>query len=88
MTVTCSLLSEKAQAWIENEPKASFVNGAFVSRGMGTFPGQDPATTQTRCELSMGDATTVDQAVRAADDAFKAWRDTPPAERAACRARL
>ncbi|MCW8925978.1 MAG: CoA-acylating methylmalonate-semialdehyde dehydrogenase, partial [Xanthomonadales bacterium] len=42
----------------------------------------NPATGQVARQVAMASKTTVEQAIAAADAAFPAWRDTPPAKRA------
>src|SRR5437762_679351 len=43
-----------------------------------------PATGESLGSVSVADAQDVDRAVRAANDGFERWRDTPAQERAAC----
>ena len=46
-----------------------------------TFPTLDPATNAVLAHVAAGDAATIDQAARAAAEAFRIWRDVPGARR-------
>jgi malonate-semialdehyde dehydrogenase (acetylating)/methylmalonate-semialdehyde dehydrogenase len=49
---------------------------------VATSPVHNPSTGEVIAEAPLGTAKHVDEAVQAAHDAFPAWRDTPPVERA------
>jgi acyl-CoA reductase-like NAD-dependent aldehyde dehydrogenase len=51
------------------------------AEGGQTVPTVDPATNRTIVEVAAAQAADVDRAVRAARDAFPAWRDLAPEER-------
>mgnify|MGYP001824937259 FL=1 len=59
-----------------------FVNGAERSDDNRPLPVTNPATGQVIRQVAMASAGTVAEAVDAAQAAFPAWRDTPPARRA------
>ena len=59
-----------------------FVNGAERSDDNRPLPVTNPATGQVIRQVAMASAGTVAEAVDAAQAAFPAWRDTPPAKRA------
>jgi malonate-semialdehyde dehydrogenase (acetylating)/methylmalonate-semialdehyde dehydrogenase len=52
-----------------------------MARGRAA-PVHDPANGRVIAELTLADVDTTNAAVQAAKDAFPAWRDTPPAQRA------
>ena len=58
-----------------------WINGEHLSEAR-SLPVSNPATGETIREVADGDAETVARAVAAAEAAFPAWRDTPPAKRA------
>ncbi len=60
-----------------------FINGQFVDSGPEWFEDFDPATHETLTKIASGDATIVEQAAQAAQQAFvQVWRDMPGRERA------
>ena len=60
------------------------IGGEWVPAASGqTIAVIDPSTGETLADVPRGAAADVDAAVRAATDAFPAWRDTSPSERAA-----
>jgi malonate-semialdehyde dehydrogenase (acetylating)/methylmalonate-semialdehyde dehydrogenase len=59
----------------------SLVGGKQMARGRAA-PVHDPANGRVIAELTLADVDTTNAAVQAAKDAFPAWRDTPPAQRA------
>lgn len=59
-----------------------FINGVDVSNENRLIPVTDPATGRVTGEVVVADNGTVASAVSAAEDAFPAWRDTPPLKRA------
>ena len=62
----------------------SYVNGEYVSNQDGaTFDTRHPGTDQVICEVEIAGQHEVDNAVRAASDAFESWSETPAAERGA-----
>src|SRR5919198_896880 len=62
---------------------AHLIGGEWVpARGGETFDVINPATGDLLLRVPRGRAEDIDAAVRAAEDAFPAWRDTSPAVRA------
>ena len=59
------------------------IGGEWVPAASGeTFPVINPATGETIMHVPRGDAADIDAAVSAATEAFGAWRDTSPSQRA------
>lgn len=58
------------------------IDGEACVGGSRRAPVFNPSTGETIHEVPLADAATVAQAVAAAQAAFPAWRDTPPAKRA------
>ena len=62
-----------------------YYGGAWhASVGGGEMPVGSPATGESLGSVRVADAQDVDRAVRAAQEGFERWRDTPAQERAAC----
>jgi malonate-semialdehyde dehydrogenase (acetylating)/methylmalonate-semialdehyde dehydrogenase len=60
-----------------------FIGGQWREvSGVATSPVFNPSRGEKIADVPMGGAKIVDEAVQAAADAFPAWRDTPPIERA------
>ena len=60
----------------------NFVNGQYVDAADGrTIPVVNPATGEQYATAPLSGAADIDAAMRAASDAFDAWRDTPPKDR-------
>lgn len=59
-----------------------FINGNEVSDDNRPEPITNPATGQVTRHVAMASKATVEDAIAAAEAAFPAWRDTPPAKRA------
>ena len=59
-----------------------FINGEFVADSNRPEPVTNPATGQVTRHVAMASQATVEEAIAAADNAFPAWRDTPPIKRA------
>ena len=59
-----------------------FINGARTADDNRPQPVFNPATGEETKRVAMASKATVDTAIAAADAAFPAWRDTPPAKRA------
>ena len=59
-----------------------FINGQEVADDNRPLPITNPATGQVIRHVAMASKATVEEAIAAADTAFPAWRDTPPAKRA------
>lgn len=61
----------------------NYINGAFIDsasdRALDVF---NPATNEVITQVPLSTAADLDSAVSAAQNAFKSWRRTPPAERA------
>ncbi|WP_046157241.1 CoA-acylating methylmalonate-semialdehyde dehydrogenase [Chromobacterium vaccinii] len=58
------------------------INGEACDGGSRRAPIFNPSTGEAIADVQLADAATVAQAVEAAQAAFPAWRDTPPAKRA------
>ncbi|WP_136248705.1 CoA-acylating methylmalonate-semialdehyde dehydrogenase [Halomonas borealis] len=58
------------------------INGARVDRDGRTQDIYNPSTGEVAGQVSLASQATVEQAIAAAQAAFPAWRDTPPAKRA------
>jgi malonate-semialdehyde dehydrogenase (acetylating)/methylmalonate-semialdehyde dehydrogenase len=59
-----------------------FINGLDVADDNRPEPIYNPATGELTKRVAMASKTTVEEAITAAEAAFPAWRDTPPAKRA------
>jgi len=59
-----------------------FINGQDVTDDNRLLPITNPATGQVVRHVAMASKATVEDAIAAAEAAFPAWRDTPPAKRA------
>jgi len=59
-----------------------YIGGAEVADDNRPAPVHNPATGQVTKQVAMASRTTVQSAIAAAEAAFPAWRDTPPAKRA------
>jgi malonate-semialdehyde dehydrogenase (acetylating)/methylmalonate-semialdehyde dehydrogenase len=59
-----------------------FIGGKEVSGGTRKAEVFNPATGEVSRMVSLADAATLDSAVQAAQDAYPAWRQTPPQKRA------
>ncbi len=59
-----------------------FIDGQAVADASRTQPVYDPATGAVSKHVALASAATTQSAIAAAQAAFPAWRDTPPAKRA------
>ena len=59
-----------------------FINGEGVADDNRPIPVTNPATGETTKHVAMASKATVEDAIAAAEAAFPAWRNTPPAKRA------
>src|SRR5438105_134845 len=59
----------------------NFVGGGWVTPAGAPVPVNNPATREHLADVPLSSASDVDRAVRAAVDAFPAWRRTPPGDR-------
>ena len=59
-----------------------FINGTDVADDNRPLPVMNPATGEVSRYVAMASKATVEEAVAAAESAFPAWRNTPPAKRA------
>ena len=59
-----------------------FINGTDVADDNRPAPVYNPATGEQTKHVAMASKATVEDAIAAAEAAFPAWRDTPPAKRA------
>ncbi|WP_428832378.1 aldehyde dehydrogenase family protein [Chromobacterium piscinae] len=57
------------------------IHGEACDGGSRRAPVFNPSTGEAIADVQLADAATVAQAVAAAQAAFPAWRDTPPAKR-------
>ena len=58
------------------------INGEIVSMGDPTQNVQNHSTGEVSKQVEIASKTTVDKAIKAAQEAFPAWRATPPLKRA------
>ena len=58
------------------------INGEIVSMGDPTQNVYNPSTGEVSKQVEIASKTTVDKAIKAAQEAFPAWRATPPLKRA------
>ncbi|HAC69194.1 MAG TPA: methylmalonate-semialdehyde dehydrogenase (CoA acylating), partial [Pseudomonas sp.] len=58
------------------------IGGQLVDGGSRRAPVYNPSTGAVIREVPLADAATLQQAIDAAQAAFPAWRNTPPAKRA------
>ena len=59
-----------------------YINGADVADAGRSMPVTNPATGAVVRQVAIGSRATVESAIAAAEAAFPAWRNTPPAKRA------
>ena len=59
-----------------------FINGNYIADDNRPAPVTDPATGKVTKHVAMAAKSTVEGAIAAAEAAFPAWRNTPPAKRA------
>lgn len=59
-----------------------FINGREVSDANRLAPVMNPATGEVARQVAMASKQTVEEAIAAAQQAYPAWRDTPPLKRA------
>ena len=59
-----------------------FINGEDVADDNRPEPVTNPATGEVTKHVAMATRSTVEDAIAAAEAAFPAWRNTPPAKRA------
>ena len=59
-----------------------FINGQDVADDNRPLPVTNPATGKVVRQVAMATKATVEDAIAAAEAAFPAWRNTPPAKRA------
>ncbi len=74
---------QQAERYLErfrNQPVLNRIAGEDLDTGV-YFENMSPIDLQTLCEVSRGDAATIDQAAKAARDAFQSWSQTSGAER-------
>ena len=64
------------------EQIAHLIGGRKTADGERTLPLNNPATGKQEASVALASAAETRQAIRAAADAFPAWRNTPPARRA------
>ena len=76
-----SLMSPSAHTFA-TAPHGAFIDGTEISPGDSVFDTMDPATGQTITQITESDASTVDRAVRSAEQAFAGeWGAMLPARR-------
>lgn len=66
----------------ELETVSHLINGQVIGENGPTQPVYNPATGEVIRQVELGTQTTVEKAIAAAQAAFPAWRETPPAKRA------
>ena len=59
-----------------------FINGSDVADNGRTQAVTNPATGEITKQVALASRSTVEDAISAAEAAFPAWRNTPPAKRA------
>ena len=64
------------------------IDGQLVPGGSRSAPVYNPATGAVIREVALADTTTVQRAIESAQEAFPAWRNTPPLKRARILSRL
>ena len=69
-------------------PIAHWINGQSATGGTRSQPVYNPATGLSHQEVLLADRATVESAIDAAEQAYPAWRDTPPLKRARVMMRL
>ena len=62
--------------------KKHLINGELVSMGDPTQDVFNPSTGEVGKQVEIASKNTVEQAINAAQEAFPAWRATPPLKRA------
>ncbi|MDH3647795.1 MAG: CoA-acylating methylmalonate-semialdehyde dehydrogenase [Gammaproteobacteria bacterium] len=70
---------------IKSEPGTivgHYINGKLIADDNRATPVFNPATGEIARHVAMASKDTVEQAIAAAQEAFPAWRNTPPAKRA------
>jgi malonate-semialdehyde dehydrogenase (acetylating)/methylmalonate-semialdehyde dehydrogenase len=65
-----------------SKPIGHFINGIDVADDNRPAPVYNPATGELTKHVAMASKATVEDAIAAAEAAFPAWRNTPPAKRA------
>lgn len=70
------------QRALQGVPTGLFINGEWRDGGAGTLAVEDPATGETLIEVADASAQDAQDALAAATEAFKSWRDSAPRERA------
>ncbi len=84
-------LSPDARQFLGSQPHRHFIGGAWTpSAREQTFETRDPGTGQVVASIAAGDASDVDRAVAAAEEAFRRrdWSGLPPQDRAVVLHRL
>lgn len=72
-----------------SQPTGIFIGNTFsLSQEGGTFESVNPYTQKTICSVSQGGAQDIDNAVKAASQASRAWRNTPAHQRGLLLSRL
>ena len=66
----------------EHQVIGHYINGEVIADTERTQDIYNPATGQVTRQVAMASKATVEQAIAAAADAYPAWRQTPPMERA------
>ncbi len=64
------------------------IDGQLVPGGSRSAPVYNPATGAVIRQVALADRTTVQRAIESAQEAFPAWRNTPPLKRARVMSRL
>ena len=64
------------------------IDGQLVPGGSRSAPVYNPATGAVIRQVALADRATVQRSVESAQEAFPAWRNTPPLKRARVMSRL
>jgi len=69
-------------------PIGHLIDGQIITAATRTQPVYNPATGQVSGSVALAEKTTVEQAIASAQQAFPAWRNTPPLKRARVMSKL
>ncbi len=80
--MTTATQSDQERAVIDGVKKQLYIGGKWRDGAEGgTIAVEDPATTETLCEIADGNGEDAKDALAAAADKQAEWRDTPPRDR-------
>lgn len=70
---------------METKKLQNFIDGEWIDSNTPEFGEiRNPARDTPVCQAPMSTKVEIDEAVKAAQDAFQDWRNTPPVARARC----